>query len=178
MAVLVEAYSVLIRRDSIATAFEGGWEALLASVPNNTLCFDDHLARIGFMAPADAGHFMDRLAVGGLVYVNAEEQPQDFVVADQLTGISMDCWWIEMFHADHFGSGTKVMAARFAGDQSWDIAVPKGWNYEQSLSRKTLFMTPKEEKTRLILLRHEKGQDVYLDLNTGKEVYVGRTSRE
>jgi hypothetical protein len=51
MAVLVEAISVVVRRDAIDRSYEGGWVAFVSSVPNATLCTDDQLARVGFMDP-------------------------------------------------------------------------------------------------------------------------------
>lgn len=66
MAVLVEAISVIVRRDAINQRFAGGWEAFVECVPNATLCYDADLARVGFMARADAQAFIHRLEVRGL----------------------------------------------------------------------------------------------------------------
>jgi hypothetical protein len=68
MAVLVEAISVVIRADSLLTAFEQDWEAFKAEVPNDTLCADGELARVGFMVPDDAQAFVEQLATFGLVF--------------------------------------------------------------------------------------------------------------
>ena len=38
MAVLVEALSVIVRRDAIESRFSGGWPKFLSSIPNSTLC--------------------------------------------------------------------------------------------------------------------------------------------
>lgn len=45
MAVLVEAISVIVRRDAIRGKYPGGWQGFVAAVPNGTLCYDDDLAR-------------------------------------------------------------------------------------------------------------------------------------
>jgi hypothetical protein len=54
MAVLVEAISVVVRRDAIDRSFEGGWMAFVSRVPNATLCTDNQLARVDFMDPEAA----------------------------------------------------------------------------------------------------------------------------
>jgi len=51
MAVLVEAISVVVRRDAIDRSFGGGWRAFVSCVPNTTLSTDDQLARVGFTSP-------------------------------------------------------------------------------------------------------------------------------
>ena len=66
MAVLVEAISVVLRRDSIDRAFPGGWQRFVTTVPNATLCFDDNIARVGFMNPQDSQDFIDTLWQNGL----------------------------------------------------------------------------------------------------------------
>ena len=58
MAVLVEAISVVVRRDAIGARYPGGWRGFLSIVPNSTLCADDDLVRVGFMAPPDVEAFI------------------------------------------------------------------------------------------------------------------------
>jgi hypothetical protein len=48
MAVLVEAISVIVRRDAIDGAFDGGWRGFVSSVPNVTL------SRINISMPTPA----------------------------------------------------------------------------------------------------------------------------
>lgn len=54
------------------------------------------------------------------------------------------------------------------------VATPEGWSYEDSLSANFKFVENEEMQKKLKFLRHEQGTDVYLDLATGKEVFVGR----
>ena len=53
MAVLVEAISVIVRVDSINEKFPGGWIGFKDHVPNQTLCADNELARVGFIKALD-----------------------------------------------------------------------------------------------------------------------------
>jgi len=52
--VLVEAVSVIVRRDAIEARFNGGWSAFCRAVPIQTPCYGDDLAGVGFMSPHDA----------------------------------------------------------------------------------------------------------------------------
>ena len=60
MAVLVEAISVVVRREAIDRSFAGGWDSFVSLVPNATLCSDGQLARVGFMDPKAVERFVRR----------------------------------------------------------------------------------------------------------------------
>jgi len=62
-------------------------------------------------------------------------------------------------------------------DTSMQLATPKGWEFEGSLSQKFTFIPTDQVKDQLKFLRKEGGLDVYLDLKTGKEVFLGTTSK-
>jgi hypothetical protein len=49
MAVLVEALSVIVRREAIVRKDSGGWSAFVAAVSNETFCADSELVRVGFI---------------------------------------------------------------------------------------------------------------------------------
>ena len=59
MPVLVEAISVIIKVEAIQSKFPGGWNGFENVVPNQTLCSDGEIARVGFMDPADAESFIE-----------------------------------------------------------------------------------------------------------------------
>ena len=82
MAVLVEAISVIVRRDAIESKYLGGWDAFEKDSPNATLCADEHLARVGFMTPVDVESFIKYLVSYGLVFLDSGKA-KDIVVADQ-----------------------------------------------------------------------------------------------
>jgi hypothetical protein len=48
MAVLVEAISVIVRRDAINQHLAGGGSAFHDLVPNATFCYEDDLAWVNF----------------------------------------------------------------------------------------------------------------------------------
>lgn len=171
MAVLVEAISVIVRRDAVEKRFPGGWRGFLRQVPNRTLCSDRDFARVGFMSPADVAAYTSTLEVGGLVF-RKDGQAVDFAVVDQLRGPAISAPWLEFGKLET--GGMKISACWPAGQSPKEIALPDGWKYEGSLSAKPGFAAENTIDDRLKFLRRENGLDVYLDLRTGKEVFMGR----
>jgi hypothetical protein len=180
MAVLVEAISVVIRRDSIDRSFIGGWDAFVSCVPNATLCADTQLARVGFMDPKAVGQFVEELQAAGLAFLQSGKSV-DIVVVDQQRGPTMPCEWIE-FAQIPFGNGGKVAVCwLFEGTRlaagihlpgkDFDLATPKGWTFEGSISDRFSFVPNEDAGTRLRHLRTENGIDVFLDTSTGREVF-------
>lgn len=175
MAVLIEAISVVIRRSSIEDNFPGGWEGFVADVPNQTLCADDKLARVGFMTPIDVGSYVRHLESFGLQYLS-DGTAKDIVVVDQQRGFEAPCDWAEFGHVDlHGDSEQRVAACRAKGCDLDTIICPDGWQFEGSLSHTFGFVPSEHTEKSLKFLRHENGLDVYLNKLTGKEVYMGRT---
>jgi hypothetical protein len=184
MAVLVEAISVVVRLDAIKSRFAGGWREFLACVPNSTLCADEFLARVGFMSPPDIEAFVKRLERGGLTFLR-NGKSIDIAVVDQMRGPTMPVEWLEFACISLSEAGNKVAACwlfeepRIAAGvhmpaEGVNIATPDGWVYENSLSANFKFVENEEMQQKLKFLRKEEGTDIYLDLSTGKEVYVGR----
>lgn len=173
MAVLVEAISVIVRRLAIDERFKGGWSAFQHTIPNATGCYDDELARVGFMTPSDVEAFISVLEAGGLIF-RRDGQAVDIAVVDQLRGPSVPAPWLEVGRIEIFNPPIKVCACWPAGQKLDGIAMPVGWKFEGSLSDRPGFAAEGTEGDRLKFLRHEGGNDVYLDLISGKEVFVGR----
>lgn len=177
MAILIEAISVVLNANSVITKYPGGWEQFVADVPNKTLCADGELARIGFMMPQDAKAYVESLARHGLIYL-CDGNAQDFVIVDQQRGFAAPCDWAEFGRVDwQKDSAKKVAACRAIGSQASKLVTPDGWTYEGSLSAKFTFIETGWTPEFMDFLRHENGLDVYRDLRTGKEVYVGRTGK-
>lgn len=175
MAVLVEAISVIVRRDPIAVGYPGGWDGFVADCPNQTLCADTELARVGFMSAPDVEEFCRRLGSCGLVFLR-DGQCVDIAVVDQMRGPTAPCDWIEFGHVDI--DGHPVAACRLTGRRDSHLITPDGWQYEGSLSASFGFVPDEHLDKSLAFLRHEDGLDVYCNRLTGKLVYVGRTATD
>lgn len=149
MAVLVEAISVIVRRDAIARKFGGGWPEFVSGVPNATLCYDEELARVGFMTPPDTEAYINYLETEGLMFLDKDDQAVDIAVADQQRGLMVDCDWLE-FARLAFDTAGKVGACWLFEEPriAWGVclpgktlmlATPPGWEYENSLSKEFHF---------------------------------------
>ncbi|NLN94436.1 MAG: tetratricopeptide repeat protein [Candidatus Hydrogenedens sp.] len=173
MAVLAEAISVIVRKDTIRDRFQGGWNAFISMIPNSSFCSDDHLARVGFLTPHEAKLFVNALEVKGLVHVRNEEAI-DIAVVDQLHGFPYSVPWLEYAV---MGQKEKMRVAMvwLAGTGLGELACPRGWKYEDSISKNTVFVPNEEIDKRLIFLRMEKDHEVYMDRETKKMILLPRT---
>jgi len=153
MAVLCEALSVVVRRDSIAAYFRGGWERFLRDAPNATVCYDDELVRVGFLDPKLVGEYVELLESQGLMFhqprpkiwdfLGSKRTHTDIVVVDQHRGPTTECSWVE-FGSFTLGEGNHKVAAcwLFESDRvaaglhmkssSLNLAAPKNWTPEGS----------------------------------------------
>ena len=176
MAVLAEAISVVVRADALLAAFQGGWEGFKVIVPNQTMCADGELVRVGFMTPDDAKGFVERLGALGLTYIDGGTA-RDLVVVDQMRGPMVACDWIEFGHVNPDNDPAKrVAACRLKGSIRSQVVMPPGWAFEGSLSQTFTFVPTEHAGRSLTFLRHEGGLDVYRNDVTGEEVFVGRTT--
>jgi len=174
MAVLIEAISIVIRVDALLAAFDNDWARFKRTVPNDSLCADVELARVGFMAPQDAEQYVKLLESSGLRFI-VDGSSKDIVVVDQMHGPTSPCDWIE------FGSiplnndeRKRVAACRLKGSASKELVTPDGWTFESSLSCSHGFVPGGAEDKSLEFLRSEGGMDVYWSKLSHKEVYVAR----
>ena len=175
MAVLVEALSVVIRVSTLEEKYPGGLDAYARECPNRTFCCDGQITRVGFMTPTDVRAFVMSLQRKGLEPFGDDCWNDVAVVDQQSTRTTAPCDWLM--------SGRKFDGPVFAclkGDDAApiEIRVPVGWKYEGSLSQQYGYVPKEEMPERMVFLRSEGMQDFYLDRATGKEVCVGRTSRE
>jgi len=174
MAVLIEAISVVIRADALLKSFNGDWESFKAIVPNQTMCADNEIVRVGFMTPDDVESFIKKLEKYGLIFLR-DDQSVDIAVVDQLRGPSKKCEWLEFGNVNMSKYGQKVAACRLVGSEVMQVVTPQDWVYEKSLSSSYGFVPTEHKEKGLKYLRHENGLDVYLNPVTGEEVFVGRT---
>lgn len=172
MAVLVEGISVIVRRLDIDAKYPGGWDGYVDDCPNATLCADEHIARVGFMAPPDARVFVERLGSHGF-RVDPNDGRCDVAVVDHVAGTLQRAAWLEVGGVtvdDH-----QICVCRLVGDDTKVLITPDGWSWDTSLYRGGERVPEAAAGEGAQFLRHENGLDVFLDLETGKEKFIGRT---
>ena len=191
MTVLCEAYSVIIRMQSVDQHFPGGRDTFTRRFTSNTYCSDGDLARVGFMTPDDVEEFVNTLEAYGLQFGPHEgrgtwgtqgRRDSDIVVVSQLHGPTTPCPWIHCSQMRISATGS-VVGARLVTDgvpetdpeEGVDLQTPAGWTYEKSISASMQFVSFEDMPGRMKFLHEEDGLDVYLDTETGKEMFVGRS---
>lgn len=175
MPVLVEGISVVVRLDAIGRLMESDWSKFVEVVPNQTLCCDNELARVGFMNPQDAEAFVEVLEGLGFRFLDESRVAQDLIVMDQLHGPFEECEWLEWGTVRMNEAGEKVTVCRLKGGREQKFFAPDGWRFEGSLSQQFDFKEEGDPSERYRHVRTEGGVDVYYDSATGREVYSGRT---
>jgi hypothetical protein len=121
------------------------WEAFKSIVPNDTLCADTELVRVGFLSPAEVRDFIEELRMYGICF--SETGPaEDAAVCDQLQGFTTECDWAEFgsFDVDE-NPDQPAAAARLTGSKISTVATPIGWSWEQSLTRNFFFAPSMQE---------------------------------
>ena len=174
MPVLVEAISLVVRRDAIDEHITQGWSGFTSCAPNQTLCTDGELARVGFMAPDHVGEFIETLERHGLQFMS-DGKCVDMSVVDQREGPTTACEWLK------FGQlpveGGVVSACWLDGSPNaagLSVAVPEGWTYIGSLSHDFKFTPTDKVNSELEFIRSDEAVDVYRDRNSGEELFVAK----
>ena len=125
--------------------------------------------------PDDVKKFIEDLKDYGIIYLK-NGKSHDLVVVDQIYGFASDCDWAEFGTIDWDGDPNKeISACRIKESRIDQVITPEGWEYENSLSKNYKFVRSSEKNEKVVFLRHEDGLDVYIDLETGKEVFIGRS---
>lgn len=172
MAVLVEAISVIVRRDAIVTKYHGGWQTFVADVPNSTLCADDDIARVGFLNPADVEAFVEHLERNGLRFLD-HGKAFDLAIADQQRGLTTKCDWLEFARLGCGDEGKVSACWLFDGPRigwgvhmrgtSMQLVTPAGWKFGGSLSQRFEFVPTGQEDGRFKFLRKETEEHFPVD---------------
>jgi len=141
MPVLVEANSVIVRRDAIDARLPGGWEVFRRLAPAETLCTDGEIVRVGFDTVEDMTGFLRLLVARRLRYGvgPAEDDIATFgltIGPDGPKTTRSPGDWIEYSYYVWTDTGWRVISGRLTDGQapSNEIAVPPGWDYERSPS--------------------------------------------
>jgi hypothetical protein len=140
--VLVEALSVVVKAARVEAAYPGGWDGFLADAPNDTICSDGVLVRLGFMTPTDVDACIRGLERQGLVHLDGD-RAVDIVRVDQRRGPLDRCDWIQ-FGKLRTGQGD-VSVCRLAGSSDETLVTPAAWTYESSLSHRFSYEPLDEE---------------------------------
>lgn len=161
MAVLLHCLTVIVRVSTVEEKYPGGLSAYRASCPNRTFRADPYLAAVGFMDHSDVSVWVAKLEALGFVHLRGGRST-DICVAEQGVGHWYPCDWV-LAGADSRGFDV----AWLVGTRPGSIAVPRGWNPEQSTKILKL------EDVDVEYLGLQDGVHVYRERRTGQLVYQG-----
>jgi hypothetical protein len=170
VSILIEALSVVIRRDAIDSKYPGGWGAFRHVIPNEQWCADDYLVRVGFMHPGDVRVFVTELEANGLVF-NRNGTSVDIAVIDQSTKKStVPTPWLRGGEV-HIPDGGMVTCCELVGAPQQNLSVPAMWNYASSLSA-SYARSPVGAVDEWELVNRDEGVHTYRHRQTGVLRYV------
>ncbi len=146
MAVLVEGISVIVRGRPLKALGKGYWMRFRLQTPSGTLSADGELFSVGFLSASAAMEYVFDLVGLGLTYWNGETA-EDISVVDMLRGPLLDTPWLQFAKLGTADTPEDKVAVcwlyegpRIGGSgtylpsENMEIATPKGWAYEKSIS--------------------------------------------
>lgn len=166
MAVIVEAFSIVIRNSTIEERYPGGLEAYRGACPNGTFCTDGEICRVGFMIKEDVKDYLLSLANKGVHIIEDDRHPQVAVI-DQDQGLEWPCGWLRVGRYDD------MMVAMLVGSTMDILVAPPGWEAGREFTR----VSREELERDFEYLGKEGSVLVYRNKVTGEKVYVGRPSK-
>jgi hypothetical protein len=172
VAVLIEAWSVILRVEAVEERYRGGLGAFKSRVPNDTLATDGLLLRVGFMGFHDAMAYMTELERAGL-WGQVSGTWVDFVLADQRKGVPDDVAVAWLNAGRMTVDGGSVMAGWLNGTEQGALAVPVAWQFGLSLSSDHMFVSDEELGKRFRRESVSNRTYVLTDTQTGARSYYG-----
>jgi tetratricopeptide (TPR) repeat protein len=161
MAITIEGYAVVAQRDRIQHLLD----ADKIQPPNSRFLGDDDLWRCCFMTQGDAELFREKLAALDL---NVAQGPDSDAVIVSEFDQSVDpyCEWLSLskYEKSVIGWKTGTEPKTIIAHEGWDPKIGSGLEFHD--------MTTMDS---LEFLRLDGNVEVYLNKETGKEVYLGRT---
>ena len=178
MAVLVEAFTVVTRIETIRAKYPGGMDSFYRSCPEGCFCMDDNIVGvIGFCMLRDADDFAASLLDFGFTYY-VDGEFGEIAVLDQTDGLVVPCPWLEFDGAELFDGEPKLSVCRVKGCTSTGTSVPVRWYQRYTEGRRCLAMDGRDRERRMVFLRSENGADYFRDIPTGQECYFENFHRK
>ena len=169
MSVLIEGISVVVRNETLEEKYPGGVVAYCLGCPNQTFCSDGRLTRVGFMVPNDVGFFVRILQKRGLLWADSEKRFRDIAVVDQLAGPTSTCDWL-VYERQLEGPNYALLS----GTEPGELAVPRDWCYEESLSKDFVYTHKSVADRWRAAEGHRDGNDLFIHPRTGQQIVCAR----
>jgi hypothetical protein len=134
MSVLVEALTVVIRRDRLTAIHPGAVDQFFKNAPNKTARADSHLVAVGFMNPDDVRVYVRTLEQEAGFRHLEDGECIDVAVVSQIGGLIAPCKWLAV------GTDARgVVHAWLKGTEPGPIATFHEWVFEGSMSQRPIY---------------------------------------
>jgi len=163
VAVVLEGCVVVARRAAVEATLPGGLARWYEVAPNRVACADHALCAVGFMVQSDAAAFLLRLEELG-VAAERDGAYRDAALVNADGPWQHACEWLRV------GRYAGVDAVWMVGHDPEPLVVPLVWRPNRLLS------VSAEAARRFTFLRVDGSVEVFLDTETGDEVYRARTT--
>jgi tetratricopeptide (TPR) repeat protein len=162
MAIPIEGYSVVAQKARIAFLLESH----AFDIPNSTALGDNDIWRCCFMTQTDAVEFIRLLEKLNL---NASQGPDsDVVLVNEIDqSVTPYCEWLAITKWE------KAVIAWKAGTRPESVTAHQGWDPKVGSG---FYFHDGNAHDNLEFLRLQDNIEVYMNKETGKEMYIGRTS--
>ena len=187
MPVYCEALSVIIYKDAIKLFYNGGLDAFMENIPNDTLCDDGEIVRLGFMDLDNAIEFLRALNSKGLKYNRLTKHIAVFDQREFFLEFKPDfsecckikeCRWLEFAYLPvdnmeilmcwYVKNKQKNRELNITDEQLSRCSIPP----EVLDGKEMMSHYSEEDMKNLKYLRSEDGLDVFWDEDLQKEIYT------
>lgn len=164
MAVVLEGWGVVARRATIETSLPKGLASWFEVAPNRTACADHSVCVVAFMVREDAAAFLLQLDAMGVTTERSGEY-RDAALMSHEGPWEHACSWLRV------GRYAGVLAVWLGGADPDPLVVPLTWQPNSLIN-----LSPEEAARRFKFLRVDGAVEVFVDTETGQEVYRSRTT--
>jgi hypothetical protein len=164
VAIVLDGWAVVARRSQVEARL-GGFVRWFEIAPTRVACADRDLCCVAFMVHEDASAFLLKLESMGLQSERDGSYRDVALVGKDHGPWQHACPWLQL------GRYAGVSAVWMDGTDPDPLVVPLTWQPDSIIN-----LSAAETAKRLKFLRRDGGVEVYLDTETGKEMYRGRTA--
>lgn len=164
MAVVLEAWCVVARRAAVERSLPGGLAHWFEVAPNRTACADHSICAVAFMVREDAAAFLLQLDAMGVATERSGEY-RDVALMSSQGPWEHACSWLRV------GRYAGVGAVWLDAADPEPLVVPLTWQ-----PNGVFYLSPEESARRFKFLRVEGAIEVFVDTETGQQVYRSRTT--
>lgn len=141
MALLLEAFCVYVKIESIDSKFLGGRQAFSETVRTDMFSYDEYIFSCGFLTYQNAKEYYNDLLTYGLT-------PDDIAIASQIEEILTDSPWLK-YSKMGFDTGKQMANISICNHidegEAKRFSTPSVWVYEGSISENCTALTSDAE---------------------------------